>query len=248
MGIDRFFRLAAVAALLLSFPSSGGTQERQRSHPSISPGAAKEAGRPGKVLETIDSGGYTYVQVDMGSEKIWAAAPQFDVHVGDSVMVPDGLPMTNYQSKTLNRTFDQVYFVPYVAVAGAERSPGASTSDESHVKPAAETPALDFSGLEKPSGGKSVAELFGEKASLGGTEILVRGKVVKYTAGIMGKNWIHLQDGTGDEGTNDVTITTQSSVEVGDTVLVRGTATTNKDFGFGYRYELIIEDATITVE
>jgi hypothetical protein len=64
----------------------------------------------------------------------------------------------------------------------------------------------------------------------------------------MGKNWIHLQDGTGDNGSNDLTVTTDSTVNVGDTVLVSGVLNTDKDFGYGYQYAVIVEDAKITVE
>ena len=94
----------------------------------------------------------------------------------------------------------------------------------------------------------TVAEILASENSLGGMEVLVRGKVVKFNANVMGKNWVHLQDGTGKVGTNDLTITTDETAELGATVLVRGTVTLNKDFGHGYRYEVLIEDATITTE
>ena len=74
------------------------------------------------------------------------------------------------------------------------------------------------------------------------------GKVVKYNAMIMGKNWIHLQDGTGEPGSNDLTVTTQGTAFVGDTVLVRGNIGLDRDMGAGYRYDVLIEDATITVQ
>ena len=64
----------------------------------------------------------------------------------------------------------------------------------------------------------------------------------------MGKNWIHLQDGTGAAGTNDLTVTTAGTASVGNTVVVRGNLTTNKDFGFGYKYDVMVEDAAVTVE
>jgi hypothetical protein len=200
------------------------------------------------VVETVESGGYTYVQVDTGDKRVWAAAPKFRVAVGDTVTVPAGMPMAGYHSKTLNRTFDLVYFVPYVSVKGAEGSAGALSSAHAPVEVVEEPVQVDFAGIEKPPGGKNVSELFKEKTGLKGKEVLVRGKVVKFTAGIMGKNWIHLQDGTGEKGTNDLTITTDSDAQVGDIVLIRGTVSTDKDFGFGYRYELIIEDARVTVE
>ena len=86
------------------------------------------------------------------------------------------------------------------------------------------------------------------RTELSGKTVSVRGKVVKFSPKIMGKNWVHLKDGTGESGSDDLTITTAASVKVGDTVLVRGVVATDKDFGFGYRYELLVEDASITVE
>lgn len=107
---------------------------------------------------------------------------------------------------------------------------------------------MDFSGIVKAKGGKTVAEIYDEKANLSGKEIVIQGKVVKFSSGIMGKNWIHLKDGTDTEGVKDLTITTNAKVQVGDTILARGIVVTNKDYGYGYKYDVIIEEAKITVE
>jgi hypothetical protein len=102
--------------------------------------------------------------------------------------------------------------------------------------------------VEKAEGGKTIAEIYAGKADLAGKTVLVRGKVVKYTPGVMGKNWIHIQDGTGAEGTNDLTVTTSAVVKIGDTISARGLVEVDKDFGFGYTYEILIEDAEVTIE
>ena len=114
--------------------------------------------------------------------------------------------------------------------------------------PAAAPEGIDLDGIAKPAGGSTVAEIYSKSASLAGKEVLVRGKVVKFTPSIMATNWIHLRDGTGGEGTNDLTITTGQTVKVGDTILVRGGLTVDKDFGYGYFYPVIIENGEITVE
>jgi hypothetical protein len=83
-------------------------------------------------------------------------------------------------------------------------------------------------------------------APLAGKPIAVRGKVVKFNAQILGHNWLHLQDGTGD-----LTITTADSaapVAIGDVVVARGTLSLNKDFGGGYSYPVIVEDATLSAK
>ena len=107
---------------------------------------------------------------------------------------------------------------------------------------------MDFSGIEVPGGGKNIAAVYADRKSLEGKEVVVRGKVVKFTPGVMKKNWLHLRDGSGAEGTNDLTVTTNAMVQIGDLVVVRGVVSLDKDFGFGYRYDILVEDAEVTVE
>jgi len=107
---------------------------------------------------------------------------------------------------------------------------------------------MDFSSIALPGGGKRIETLYAEKQALAGQEVIVRGKVTKFTGGVMGKNWLHIMDGTGGEGTNDVTVTTDAEAQLGDVVLVRGVLKTDQDFGFGYAYDILIEDAHVEVE
>jgi len=109
-------------------------------------------------------------------------------------------------------------------------------------------PKFDFSKIVKPKDGKTVQEVYKEKAKLKGKRVTLRGKVVKYSAAIMGKNWLHLRDGTGKDPTNDLTVTTQAKAKVGDTVLVEGTVALDKDLGAGYKYDVIIEEAKVKIE
>lgn len=118
--------------------------------------------------------------------------------------------------------------------------PAPSTQAESNV---------DLTGIAKAEGGKTVAELFAEGPQLAGKPVTVRGKVVKTNKGIMDRNWLHVRDGSGAEGTNDLTVTTMGDLpEVGATVVVTGPLSVNKDFGMGYQYPVIIEGAAVTVE
>ncbi len=95
---------------------------------------------------------------------------------------------------------------------------------------------------------KTVAALYKEKATLAGKTVSVQGKVVKVNNGIMGHNWIHVQDGTGDAKTNDLTVTSDQMATVGDKVTVSGVVGINRDFGSGYSYPLLLEKATIAVK
>ena len=250
----------SLAALTLSAcsqdkPASTTAQAPQpTTPPAMSAPAAKTGGTSGTVVETVDAAGYTYVQVDSGTEKIWAAAPAFPVAVGDNVVVPEGMPMNNYHSKTLDRDFPVVYFVDSVLNASSPTAPaaGAAAMEEAHTpKTTAEAPTdVDLSNIAKAEGGLSVGEIFTDKANLSGQAIALRGKVVKFSPQIMGKNWLHIQDGSGDSaaGTHDLTVTTDITAQVGDTVLVNGPLTLDKDFGYGYQYDVIIEDAQVTIE
>ena len=138
------------------------------------------------------------------------------------------------------------------AAAADAAAPAATTPTmppgETHPAPApAET--VDLAGIAKAEGGKTVAEVFAEKDQLAGKPVTFRGKVVKTNANIMGKNWVHVRDGSGADGTNDLTVTTAGAIpNVGDTVVVTGPVVLNKDFGMGYTYEVLIEDAQVTVE
>jgi hypothetical protein len=200
----------------------------------------------------MDAAGYTYIQVDTGSETFWAAAPQFAAKVGEDVVVPEGMAMPDYHSKTLDRTFDVVYFVPAVLVGGAGAmiadQPAALPQMNGSSKTVVETTDVDLSGITPAEGGQTVADLFAKKADLAGKPVTVRGKVVKFTPQIMGKNWIHLQDGTGAAGANDLTVTTMATAQKGDTVTISGVLVVDKDFGYGYAYDVIIEDAAVAAE
>jgi hypothetical protein len=89
--------------------------------------------------------------------------------------------------------------------------------------------------------------VFAKQAALSGKSVTVRGTVMKFNSGIMDRNWLHIQDGSGtaDAKTNDLTITTAADVKVGDVVTLTGLVGTKKDFGSGYAYDVIIEKATL---
>jgi hypothetical protein len=253
--------LAAVATAAIAGSAdwsrqSASTQSITQSGPAQSFQIAAASQEVGKVIETMNTGGYTYVSVDTGARVFWAAAPQFAVEVGETVTVPAGSLMRDHHSNTLDRTFDEIYFVNAIGVEGGESvgvpaGYGEAAAMESHSRSGggAQSTSVDLSGIAKADGGKTIGEIFDERSALSGQEVQVRAKVVKFTPRIMGTNWIHLQDGTsGSGGENDLTVTTANTADVGSTVLVRGKVILDKDFGFGYRYDVMIENAEVTVE
>ena len=209
----------------------------------------------GTVAETMNAGGYTYVRLQAsGKDDVWVAAPEFDAKVGQQVSVTLEMPMRNFESQTLKRTFPLVYFVSSVSrdgkvvAGGADASAGASGSPPVQMM-TSRTPsdAEKVEPVAPPAGGLSIADLWAKHKALSGKEVTVRGKVVKANNGILGTNWVHLQDGSGSEAdrTNDITITTDAVVQVGDVITVKGILATGKDIGSGYAYDAIIEKATI---
>lgn len=200
--------------------------------PNPRPPAAQNV--TGTVLETMDASNYTYVRVKTDSGELWAAASRFKSAVGDTVIVSLDQPMENFHSQALKRDFPLIYFVSQI---GAANQAPTSAAQAAPVAKAIE-PAKD---------GTTVAALWTSRASLAGKSVTVRGKVVKFNGGILGVNWIHLQDGTGsaDDGSNDITVTSDMDAQVGDIVTATGVVALNKDLGSGYKYAVIIEHARL---
>lgn len=205
----------------------------------------------GKVVETMDSGGYTYVCLEKSGKKTWVAVPEMKVTVGAKMAFLPGTVMPDFMSKSLNRTFDSIVFSSGPANNGGQ---GAAANvpggDPSHVGSKANVAGLDKSvKVEKAAGANAytVAEVYAKSAALNKKTVSVRGKVVKFSQGIMGKNWAHLQDGSGDQqkGTHNLVATTLYTVAVGDVVTATGTFAKDRDFGAGYLYKAILEDAKV---
>ncbi len=198
----------------------------------------------GTVVESMDSGGYTYISIEKDGKKTWVAVPQMKVTVGKEMSFAPGMVMKNFTSKTLNRTFDALVFSGGPIEAEGGLSPHKSLPGSgAAMKPVTQIEVKKAAGPDA----YTVAELHEKSADLDSKNITVRGEVVKVTPSIMGKNWIHLQDGSGTQskGTNDIILTTQDLPSVGDVVTAKGTLYKDKDFGSGYKYAVIVEETSI---
>jgi hypothetical protein len=244
------FLVVLPAAVALAFPKSG-----MNASEAASPGAAAAAGAKandapqpsfgsGKVVETMNSGGYSYVLIqEKGGEKKWFAVPETKVSIDDDITVQPGVEMQKFSSKTLGKTFDRIVFSPGIAEKG-----GMAPKPTAAAKAAAATPSAGKVKVEKATGpgAHTVAEIFAKRKSLNGKKVTVRGKVVKISTGIMKRNWIHIQDGTGKKKTNTLVVTSTTLPAEGDTVTVEGILASDRDFGAGYKYDAIVENATVT--
>jgi hypothetical protein len=218
----------------------------------------------GTVLETMDAAGYTYVRLKTPKGEIWAAVQKATVKKGSEITVVNATPMNNFESKTLKRKFDVIFFGNLGPATGAAAgsppfAPGHGAPVDRQAQEAVAAPHASLGNAPAGTGeikvkkaegseGKTVSEIYAAKASLKDMPVAVRGKVVKYNPGIMGKNWIHLRDGSGsnEKKDNDLTVTTSDTAAVGGVVLVKGKVHLDRDFGSGYVYSVIIEDAKVS--
>lgn len=204
-----------------------------------------------EVSEVIQASGYTYLNVKENSDEKWMAVAKQDVQVGDVFYYDEALQMTNFHSKDLDRTFEVVYFVNQISETPILKHPaagmhgmGGMTEDPHSGK--IESGKKSDINLEKSGDELTIAQIFENRDQYSNKEVEIRGVVVKVNKQIMGKNWVHIQDGTDSNGKYDLTITTLDLAEVNDEVSFKGKIILNKDFGSGYSYEVIMEDAVLT--
>jgi hypothetical protein len=262
--MKQFVLAIAIAATLTGCAKSADADKP--AEPTTGPAAADAkapAASPapgtisGKVLETMNSGGYTYIRLETASGEAWTAVGEADVKVGTTITVTPQMTMTDFESPTLKRKFASIVFGTLGAAGAA--APGGmppamgAMGANPHGAGAmgAKEPAIDAASVKVPKAegpdAKTVEEIWAQKDALKGKRVVVRGIVVKYSSNIMGKNWIHLRDGSGsaDKQTDDITVTTNSISSKGETVVVTGTLATNVDIGAGYTYGALIEDASV---
>jgi hypothetical protein len=203
-----------------------------------------------EVSEVLQANSYTYLKVKENGSERWMAVTKQEISPGEVYYYDEALQMTNFASKDLDRTFDVIYFVNQISenpinknLPGGMQGMGGMTGNP-HSGKVESNPKSNIQ-LEKANGEITIAEVFGNRQDYSGKEIEIRGVVVKVNKQIMGKNWIHIQDGTNSEGKFDLTITSQDLAEVNDEVTFKGKITLEKDFGSGYFYEVIMENATL---
>lgn len=194
----------------------------------------------GKVLEVIDVEGYTYLMLKTSEGQVWAAVNATPLKKGANVTIENVMTMHDFESKSLKKTFPVILF--------GTLNNGAGHYEAAHSGAPA---SVDLSDVHvskaKGANAYTVAEIVGKAARLKDKTVVLHGKVVKYNPGIMGKNWIHLRDGSGAEtdNSNDILVTSANPTKLGDIITIKGVVHTNQDFGAGYSYKVLIEDAVV---
>lgn len=212
-----------------------------------------------------------------GTDGTWAAVPTASVKVGATVQVTGAMKMTDFQSKALGRTFPVIYFGTLGDGASARALPPATGDNphgaganphgmgadphgmgagaqgaDPHAAMNGAAPAaapVDVKPLARAEGpnGKTVADVIGQRTTLSGKAVKIRGTVVKVNTGILGRTYLHLRDGSGDAtaGTNDIVVTTEATPTLGDTVVIEGKVVLDRDIGSGYKFATMVEDAKV---
>jgi hypothetical protein len=194
-----------------------------------------------KVLDNMDASNYTYLKVSENGNEYWIAAPKMKVDKGEILYYTQAMEMKDFHSDALNRTFPSIYFVQ--SITGNPQMQSLSTV---HQQVSA-TPREQIS-IEPLKDGKTIAQIFSQRNELSGRTVRLRGKVVKYNPNIMDRNWVHIQDGTESDGNYDLLITSKDVTSLGQIIVVEGKVALNKDFGAGYSYTVLLEDAKISSE
>jgi len=248
-GCSRQSATQLASASAAPMPAPGAAGDVAAATPASMPGAGQQALEKvaGEVVETMDASNYTYLRVKTAKGDVWAATSRTKVAVGDKVVVPLESEMRNFRSPLLNRDFPLIYFVSQITREGEPTAPPMAIGHGMGGGIPQDAAPVKVDQVAPPAGGSSIADVWAKRASLAGKTVIVSGKVVKFNGGILGRNWLHLQDGSGKaaDGTNDLTITTDGTAKVGDVITVTGTVAVDKDFTAGYAYKVMLEGARI---
>jgi len=218
--------------------------------PSMAAAAAPEPLR-GSVLEKIDVNQYTYLRIASPSGEVWAAVPKSGVAVGETVTVSGAMWMENFKSETLSRTWPRIAFGVLQDDAAPSPKPGNAGrfAEAAANAPPAEVKVADVKVAKAPGPqGRTIADIYTQRGQLKERPVSVRGTVVKATNGVLGKNWLHLRDGSGQGATADLAVASAQTAGVGAVVLVTGIVRLDRDLGSGYHYDVIVEDAKVQAE
>jgi len=233
----RAIALLFFAAFLL-IAGCNNKKEEQKPEKTNSHEVVNKQLHVGKVIDFMDAGDYTYVQLNENNNEYWIAIPKTDVQKDEKLTFSEFIEMKNFESKTLKRTFETVLFVQDAQKVADDKTLKIAHSNVMSK----EKEKINVTPLND---GKTIAQIYENKKSLSGKTVKVKGKVVKYNGGIMNRNWIHIQDGTDSNGNYDLLITSDESAKVGDVIVAEGTLTRDKDFGAGYFYPVVVENAKV---
>lgn len=195
------------------------------------------------LIDTMSTDRYSYLKVSEEDKEFWLATLKGSFKIGAEYVFERGLYKTNYYSTQFGRNFEEIYLV-------SDLRPLLGENQDQVMNEIFGKPARQFVGkqatespVQKLEGGLRIKEIVAQAESLQGKELRLSAKVIKVNADIMDRHWLHLQDGSLDQF--DLVCTSKTLVPVGHVVNLKATLSLNRDFGAGYQYDLILEDAEV---
>jgi len=208
-----------------SSSASQGTNGEIHSHHTIT------------VIEHIPGQRYSYMKVAENDDEYWIATMKGDFKENESYHYHEGIEKTDYSSTELSRTFDRIVLVSELLSPDAHDGQSSSSMKPNEVK-------IDKNEkINLPKSSTPIKDIIAQPARFKNKQIEITGRVTKVNPGIMDRNWIHVYDGT--NGTFDFVCTSNQDIPVGHLITLKGTIVLNKDFGAGYSYEILMENARV---
>lgn len=191
--------------------------------------------------EILQAERYTYLNVTEGNRTFWIATSKNEAKKGQTYLYKGGLLKTNFESQEFKRSFDTIYLVS--SIINAAQHPAGNSTGSVFAEAASDPHGSASIPTSLVKDAIKLSDLFKNKSKYNGQTITVSGQCVKVNNGIMGRNWVHIQDGSKANGKLlDLTVTTKMNIPPGSNIALKGKIALNKDFGAGYRYEIIMED------
>ena len=187
------------------------------------------------VKEILDTEKYNYLKVEEGEDEFWIAITKRKVAAGEEYTYKSGLLKKNFYSREFDRVFETVYLV-----SDLWRTQQNDDQHEDHH--AAEHVKVVVGEIQRAEGSIAIAQLIEEKEDYNGKIVQITGKCVKVNPMIMNRNWLHIMD---EADGLELVVTTTATVPLGAIVNLEGVIGLDRDFGAGYRYDIIMESATV---
>ncbi len=233
-------RILIVLALLVAFTSCVKNKKGYETQQQVT-----VSDKVFTVTEVIQTSKYTYLEVDEKGEKKWVAVTREEINPGEVFYYDKALEMNAFHSKELDKTFDVIFFINKISKTPLGKSPIIGKMPTPTHMGRVKSEQKSNVSVDKSEGELTIEQIFKNKENYSQKEIEIRGIVVKVNKNVMGKNWIHIQDGSNFNGSFDLTITSQDLPELNQEATFKGTLKLNKNFGSGYFYDVIIEEAVI---
>ncbi len=186
------------------------------------------------VKEVLNTPKYSYLRVDENNEEYWIAILKTEVKIGSEYAFEGGLLKRNFYSQEYDRIFEKVYLVSGISDISGNKVQTSSIEKPSEMN-------MDVSNIELAEGSIKIDDIIKQKDKYADKTVKVTGKCIKVNPNIMNRNWVHLSDGSGE----NIVITTNEEVVLGTVVNLEGTISINRDFGAGYKYDIIMEGAVL---